>query len=90
MKARFVRQVEGFKGDARLYAVDNPDMPELTHVVVSATTFAGDRETFIFAAEGDGSVKYLSELPGSFIGAWDHEKALRNAGYEVTMIEGVA
>lgn len=40
-------------------------------------------ETYIFPANEDGKVVHWAELEGSFRGGLDHERALRNAGFEV-------
>ena len=87
MKATFIKQVDGMKGDARLFKLDDG-----RHVVVSAVNaFAGiselvglgGPETFIFAADGEGNITSWTELPGSFKGGLDHRAALEGAGWEV-------
>jgi len=82
--ATYIRRVEGFKGDARLYRME-PLYEGSEYVVVSGMhfTFSGP-ETYIFKSDADGSVETFVDLPGSFRGEIDHERALRNAGYEVT------
>jgi hypothetical protein len=45
-------------------------------------------ETFIFGSNADGECETMSELPGSFTGGRDHERALANAGY--TIVPGEA
>lgn len=40
-------------------------------------------ETYIFPANEDSIVVHWGELEGSFKGGLDHERALRNAGFEV-------
>lgn len=85
--ARFVRTLTGFTGDARLYELSEPHEGygerADTHVVVSAVVTYGGAETYIFPANADGEVTSWGEIPGSFKGALDHERALREAGYEV-------
>lgn len=83
---RFIKKLEDWRGDARLYADDNG-----TNLVVSAVVepFGGSLETFIFQADTEGEVSSFLELPGSFRGALDHHKALRNHGYDV-IIEDIA
>lgn len=56
------------------------------YVIVSATfvPFVGGEETYIFPATPDGEIDDWGELPGSFKGEQDHDKALERAGYEVT------
>ena len=96
VRARFVRQLDGFQGDARLYELsepvkvgwepwndDEPDERESTdYVVVSAVNaFGMGDETYIFAANAEGEVLTWNELPGSFKGDQDHAEAIRNAGW---------
>ena len=54
------------------------------YVVVSATfaMFSGP-ETYIFPATENGEVTDWGELNGSYRGDFDHDKALKNAGYKV-------
>lgn len=83
--ATFIRTLDGWKGDARLFKVD-PPLDSAAYVVVSAVTvpFTGP-ETFIFAADAEGEVTSFSELPGSFSGDLDHARALQDAGYSIEM-----
>jgi len=90
--ARFVKNLDGFKGEARLYELTPPLQGEwdkrkkARFVVVSAINamFSGP-ETFIFKADKTGEVLDWGELSGSFKGALDHEQALNNAGYKVKL-----
>ena len=94
MKATFVKNIEGWTGDAKLYHLDPPmveksyDEEELDkryeYVVVSATVamFSGS-ETYVFGADKDGKVEDWRKLDGSYRGGLSHEAALRGAGYEV-------
>jgi hypothetical protein len=91
-KATFVRQVNGFTGEARLYRLDPPlsgdysdEQHSYEYVIVSATVvlFSGP-ETYIFPATEAGVITSWGELPGSFQGALDHEAALARAGYELS------
>jgi hypothetical protein len=89
--AKFVKKLDGWQGDARLYRLV-PPVPIVTwndepngaaeYVAVSANVvmFSG-AETYIFHADPDGEVISWSDLPGSFRGGLDHERALRQAGY---------
>lgn len=88
--AKFVKDISGFKGRVRLFECDPPmaneDGNTFKHVVVSELSDAFDTgrlETYIFASDEDGTVKDWGELPGSFRGDTDYEKALSDAGYEV-------
>lgn len=93
--ATFLRKLDGFRGDARLYILSEPIAYEVydedtdeyipqesDYVVVSAIiTFSGS-ETYIFPANEDGEVVKWGELDGSFRGGLDHKKALARAGYK--------
>lgn len=80
--AKFLKHLDGFTGDARLFELD-PPLDGSTFVVVSATTVLGRPETYIFPADENGSVINWGEMEGSFQGGKDHTRALANAGYEV-------
>jgi len=92
-QAVFVKNLEGWTGDARLYtllpplvAIDYDGKTVETHgfVIVSATVaMFGGPETYIFPATEDGRCKSFGELEGSYSGGLDHAEALRGAGYEV-------
>lgn len=81
--ARFVKDIIGWTGNAKLYRVD-PPIDDSPHVIVSATVapFSGP-ETYIFAASGEGRVISWGELTGSYRGGLDHAVALAGAGYEI-------
>lgn len=93
--AKFVRRAEGnWIGDARLYRLSEPVKFQnwrtgmegsTSYVVVSAVDVPRfGPETYIFAAGADGaSLESVHELDGSFQGALDHRKALRDGGWEV-------
>ena len=94
-KAVFIKNLEGFKGDARLYrvlpamtSVSYEDCGEVVEshdfVIVSAVDvlFSGP-ETYIFPATEEGKVVRFSEMEGSFRGDLNHHEALARAGYEV-------
>lgn len=81
MKATFIKQLTGFRGDARLYKLEDG-----RHVVVSGIQSAFDTiqpETFIFPADENGTILDWGELPGSFRGAVDHARALDRAGFTI-------
>ena len=90
--AKFIRDLEEWIGDARLYKLSEAipyeglgDWPDSTteFVVVSAVVVPyGGPETYIFPALEDGQVMNHLELEGSFQGSLDHNKALLGAGYE--------
>lgn len=87
--ATFLRKLDDFRGDARLYILSEPmthnyDDEKSSYVIVSAADapFSGP-ETYIFLANEDGEVINWGELDGSFRGGLNHEKALTGAGYEL-------
>jgi hypothetical protein len=92
--ATFIKSLDGFRGDARLYKLNPPledrgysddEIKKHEFVIVSAVNamFSGP-ETYIFPATSDGEVVDYGELDGSFKGDQDHARALENAGYEVS------
>jgi len=97
MKATFIKKMgREFNGDARLYRVEPPIEYEkydsdngeykkyqTDYVVVSAADvmFSGP-ETYIFASDEKGEIKYWGELSGSRKGVLDHHYVLREAGVE--------
>lgn len=88
-KAQFIKKLDGFTGDARLYHLDPPlagygDEETYEYVVVSATVaFDSGPETFIFGADKNGEVEDWLELSGSVQGTLVHAEALENAGYAI-------
>lgn len=85
MKATFVKRLDRFLGDDRLYKLE-PALEGNDHVVVSAIGSAFDTgvsETYMFPASSSGDVTDWLELSGSERGVFDHEKVLRNAGYTI-------
>ena len=44
-------------------------------------------ETFIFGSDELGKIKSFLELPGSYKGGLDHQKALNDAGYDINFCE---
>lgn len=75
--------VNGVGATKILYRTSGGDLPEYVAVSAVFAPFSGD-ETLIFEADPAGNVVSWMDLPGSFRGAQDHERALRNAGYEVS------
>ena len=84
-KAKYLCTLKG-KGEKRLYQL-TPPLNGHDHVVVSAVDVSwplgNGPETYIFAATEFGEITNYMDLPGSFRGALDHERALKNAGYEI-------
>lgn len=86
--ARYIKNAEGFKGDAKIYELSEPvsygDDALTSHVVVSAVNVFGlGDETYIFPCDENGEVLSWLELEGSRKGTLDHEYVLNNQGYEV-------
>jgi hypothetical protein len=90
-------QLNGWKGNARMYSLDVPIKYktwqgdeerefETNFVIVSAIVdnITGVPETYIFPTNVIGRVLDWGELDGSYRGGLDHAEALRNAGYEIT------
>ena len=87
-----IKSVKEAKGRACLYRLSDPLMG-YEYVVVSAAKDARDShdqvvgETFIFGSDESGKVKSFLELPGSYRGGLDHQKALNDAGYDINFGE---
>lgn len=81
-KATFVKNVQNFSGDARLYAM-TPALGGHEFVIVSKIQNMFGRETFIFPADADGKVSDWDEMPGSMVGNHSHNEVLNGVGYEV-------
>ena len=94
MTATFIKAMgKEFAGDARLYKLnpamsiknwDGEETGKTEFVVVSGAhaLFSG-AETLIFASDETGKVADWMDLPGSFRGSINHERALLDAGYEL-------
>jgi len=91
--ATFVRTIQGFRNRAELFRLSEPvtvakpgDTRTTLFVIVSAIAWTADfrvPETFVFPADESGQVIDWDELPGSFRGACDIDRALRAAGFDV-------
>jgi hypothetical protein len=83
-----VKSVKEAKGRACLYKLSVP-LVGYEYVVVSAAKDHRDHydnmigETFIFGSDESGKIKSFLELPGSYKGGLDHQKALNDAGYDI-------
>lgn len=88
MKATFVRKADGFAEHAELFRLERPKTEKgvtFEFIVVSTLECAFDTglpEAYIFPADSRGTVLSWVELEGSFQGAMDISKALRDGGYE--------
>jgi hypothetical protein len=93
--ATLVRVLPRGRGEMRLYKVSPPvrwgysydtnsykNIAEYVVVSAADVPFSGP-ETYIFPASESGDILSWSELEGSFRGAWNHDKALLDAGYAV-------
>ena len=83
-----IKSVREAKGRACLYRLSEPHVG-YEYVVVSAAKDHKDKfnniigETYIFGSDESGKVRSFLELPGSYKGGLDHQKALNDAGYDV-------
>ena len=84
--ATFIKDLEDWRGYARLYRVDPPINGDcgakFDYVVVSGVVALDTNrpETLIFGCDENGTTDF-SDLAGSFRGDIDHHQALANAGY---------
>ena len=87
-----VKNIKEALGRACLYRLSEP-LSGYEYVVVSAATDSKDvynnsvGETFIFGSDECGKIKSFLELPGSYKGGLDHQKALNDAGYDINFCE---
>lgn len=94
MEATYIKDLEGFTGNAKLFKVDPPmeynkpwddeDPPanKTEFVVVSAANvMMSGPETYIFPSDENGHVISWGELDGSYRGGLSHSEALSGAGY---------
>ena len=84
-----VKNVKESQGKACLYELSEP-LRGYEYVVVSAVKSRltdRDGETLIFGSDETGKIKSFLELPGSYNGGMDHQKALNDAGYDINFCE---
>ena len=93
--AVYLRDVDEYQGVAKLYRVypgvqyekydysTSTEVPRsTTFIVISAAVVPlSGPETYIFPSDDEGRVIDWYELPGSFRGELDHNKALELGGY---------
>ena len=86
MKAKFIKDLNGFTGTAKLWELNPPFKKRIKFVVTSATLvpFSGP-ETYVFQSDENGEVKKWTELSGSYRGGLDHGIAIRGLGYEAAV-----
>ena len=83
-----IKNIKEASGRACLYRLSEP-LIGYEYVVVSAARDAKDKynqivgQTFIFGSDESGKIKSFLELPGSYTGGLDHQKALNDAGYDI-------
>lgn len=84
MKATLITQMDGWKGEAYHFRIEDND--EEYYIIVSAVDamFSGP-ETYIFIADENGKAVDMVEIDGSFRGAKNIKEAL--IGHGVTEIE---
>jgi hypothetical protein len=95
--ANFLRMLDGFNGDARLFELSHPlayriwnsetksDETHLTSYVAVSATSTFETETYIFPCDSTGKVTNWGELPSSYRGGLDATRALKGAGYEAVV-----
>ena len=87
MKAKFIKDMNNFRGEAKLYEVSPNisfgDNENTKFIIVSKIDNEFGQETYIFPANEDGEIKDYCELSGSQKGYISHEEVLRDAGYEI-------
>lgn len=95
--AKFERDLSGFTGSAKLWSLseevpygfqkdDSVECNKTKYVATSATdVMLSGAETFIFPTDENGSVLDWSEMEGSFRGSLNHEQAILNAGWEISL-----
>lgn len=87
-----VKNIKEARGRACLYKLSDP-LSGYEYVVVSSANDCTDAyenstgETFIFGSDECGKIKSFLELPGSYKGGLDHQKALNDAGYDINFGE---
>jgi hypothetical protein len=92
--ATYIKNLEGWRGDARLYRLSEPveygysyddeELPTTEFVIVSAicAPFFG-AETYIFPADEEGNAIEMGEMDGSYRGGASHAIALEGAGFSI-------
>lgn len=94
--AKFIKKMEKFRGDANLYELseeveygdDDDNMEKTKFVIVSAANAAySGPETYIFAADAEGTILDWTEMQGSFRGSFNHAVALTGLGFKITQEE---
>jgi hypothetical protein len=85
VKASFIREETatgcrpGHTVTRRFYRIEDG-----SHIVARSSHWPGVlRECYLFRCDDAGSVTDWAELPGSYHGGLDHERALADGGYEV-------
>jgi len=87
--AKAIKNMKETQGQACLYELSEP-LGGYGYVVVSAVKSRltdRDGETLIFGSDEVGKIKSFLELPGSYNGGMDHQKALNDAGYDINFCE---
>lgn len=79
--ATLVKQMDGFRGDARLYKLSTP-LEGHSHVVVSAVEVFGRPETMVFGAEINGDDVAVDFMDLACVRILDHKRALEAFGVD--------
>jgi hypothetical protein len=90
--ATFIKDLDlGSRGDQKLYRLsesvpygwhdEDEGRPTTEYVVISGVCNQYAHETYIFPGDADGEIIDWGEMDGSFRGAVDHERAIREAGW---------
>jgi hypothetical protein len=82
MTATFVKKMEKWRADGRLYRMSPPYRGE-KYVIASAAVLHDDPEVYLFAADESGDTKTMLEMPGSQKGTTSHHDVLGDLGYTV-------
>ena len=89
MEVEFIKNLSGpWIGDARLYKLSKSikfhkfDKEKNTnYIIISSVELLipyNTKETYIFPADSNANILSWTELPGSYRGALDHEKAIKD------------
>ena len=92
--ATFVKEMSGFNGSTILWKLSKPAdatvfkhgevLPTKTEYVITSAVVVPETgpETYIFPADANGNVLSWLEMTGSYRGDLDHDRAIRNLGFE--------
>jgi hypothetical protein len=86
--AKLISSTKASGRERRIYRLSPPLEDGTEYVAVSAVDYEIAPgfpvcETYIFRSNQEGTLMDLDEMTGSFQGAADHERAIREAGWEL-------